>query len=51
MADIKEHSFNNRYPLSLIHMSERVTGDGNLIVNAKEFHYETPTINFNSYLN
>ena len=47
----KVNNFINRYPLDLFHMSERVIGEGNLNVNVKEFHYKTPTINFNSYLN
>ena len=51
MADIKELSFNNHYPLTLIHMSEDVIEDRNLNIKEKEFHYETPTINFNSCLN
>ena len=51
MGDINVDSFINQYPLSLLRMSEDVIEDRNLNVKEKEFHYETPTINFNSCLN
>ena len=51
MGDINVDDFINRYPLSLLRMSEDVKEDRNLNIKEKEFHYETPTINFNSCLN
>ena len=35
MADIKELSFNNRYPLALFHMSEGVIEDRDLNIKEK----------------
>ena len=50
MADIKEHSFNNRYPLSFVREDFKGVSDLNTKGYQKELHFETPTINFNSYL-
>ena len=51
MGDINVDDFINRYPLNLFHTTERVIEDRNLKMKVGEFHYETPTINFNSCLN
>ena len=51
MANKKVDSFINCYPLSLLRVSDGVVEDRNLNIKEKEFHYETPTINFNSCLN
>ena len=50
MADIKEHSFNKRYPLSFVREDFKGVRDFNIKGYRKEFHFETPMIHFNSYL-
>ena len=47
MEYIEVDYFINHCPLSLLHMSEGVVED----TKEKYFHYETPTINYNSCLN
>ena len=46
MANIKDHSFIDHYPLTLLSMSQRVESNR----KENELYYETPVINFNSGL-
>ena len=50
MANIKEHSFINHYPLSLLSITHRVVSDKKLDIKENELYFETPIINFNSSL-
>ena len=51
MANIKEHSFINHYPLSLPSMTQRrVVSDDKKDIKEDELYYETPVISLNSGL-
>ena len=47
MANIKDHSFIDRYPLNLLYIGERHEFNNKLFIKENELYYETPTIDFN----
>ena len=50
MANIKDHSFIDHYPLHLLYIAERRDRFNKLLTRENELYYETPTIDFNSDL-